>query len=82
VGIYFKRALHDDAFDATKPELDRVSQRAKLAQAKLRRNEDRAEALQDRENARIGVLAKTARLRAPRLAVEVASRKNHAPVTA
>jgi hypothetical protein len=67
---YPKSRLHQAAIDAEKPERDREAAKSKVAEAKLRREQEAVQALQEREADRIAVLAKTQRLRAARLALE------------
>lgn len=64
---YPKSAVHRAAIEAVQPERDRDAAKSKLAVARLRRQEDAARAIKDREADRIAVLAKTQRLRAARL---------------
>ena len=66
---YPKSPLHQAAIDAMKPERDREAARAMAAQMKVRREREAAQALKDNEVNRLAVLAKTARLRAARLAL-------------
>ena len=68
---YPKSALHQAAIDAMKPERDREAARAMAAEMKLRREREVTQALKDREAKRVAILAKTARLRAARLALAV-----------
>ena len=67
---YPKSALHQPAIDAKKPERDREEAFSKAAQSKLYRERHAAQALKDHEENRLATLAKTARLRAERLARE------------
>jgi hypothetical protein len=68
VYISEKRAAQA-AIDAMKPERDRDAARAMAAQMKLRREREATNALKDQEVKRLATLAKTARLRAARLAL-------------
>jgi hypothetical protein len=65
---YPKSALHQAAIDAMKPELDIAAAKAMAAQSKLRRASDAVQALKEHEAEKIATRAKTARLRAERLA--------------
>ena len=67
---YPKSALHQAAIDAKKPERDREEAFSKAAQSKLYRERHAAQALKDHAENRLATLAKTARLRAERLARE------------
>ncbi|SFV26991.1 hypothetical protein [Hyphomicrobium facile] len=53
-----------------KPERDREAAKSRLAEAKLRRQREAIQAVQDRETERLAVQTKTQRLRAERLARE------------
>lgn len=64
---YPKSAVHRAAIEAAQPQRDRDAAKSKLAVARLRRQEDAARAIKDREADRIAVLAKTQRLRVARL---------------
>lgn len=64
---YPKSAVHRAAIEAVQPQRDRDAAKSKLAVARLRRQEDAARAIKDREADRIAVLAKTQRLRVARL---------------
>ena len=66
---YPKSAVHQAAIDSMKPERDREAAQAMAAQMKLRRAREAEQALKESEINRIAVLAKTARLRAARLAL-------------
>jgi hypothetical protein len=65
---YPKSALHQAAIDAMKRENDIATAKAMAAQKKLLRADDAAQALKDIEAEKVAVHAKTARLRAARLA--------------
>ena len=65
---YPKSAQHQAAIDAMKPELDIAAAKAMAAQKKLRRAGDAVQALKERDAEKIAIRAKTARLRAARLA--------------
>lgn len=67
---YPKSAQHQAAIDAMKPERDREVQKTRAAEAKLRRQREAVQALQERESERQAILTKTQRLRAERLARE------------
>lgn len=67
---YPKSAVHQAAIDAMKPELDIAAAKAIAAQNKARRVSDAIQALKEREAEKIAIRAKTARLRAARLARE------------
>ena len=66
---YRKSPVHQAAIDAMKPERDREAAKSMAAQMKLRRARDAVQAIKDSEVNRLAVLAKTARLRAARLAL-------------
>lgn len=68
--VYSKSAVHQVAIDAMKPERDIAAAKAMAAQVKLQRARDAELALTEREAEKIATLAKTARLRAERLARE------------
>ncbi len=57
------------------PERDRDAAKARVAEAKLHRQQDAVQAVKEREDDRIAVLAKTQRLRAARLEREAGSPK-------
>jgi hypothetical protein len=67
---YPKRAVHQAAIDAMKPALDIAAAQAMAVQSKLQRARDAVIALKEREDEKIAIRAKTARLRAERLARE------------
>lgn len=67
---YPKSAVHQAAIDAMKPALDIAAAQAMAAQSKLQRARDAVIALKEREDEKIAIRAKTARLRAERLARE------------
>ncbi len=71
--VYPKSALHRTAIEAMQPERDRDAAKARVAEAKLHREEDAVQAVKEREAERIAVIAKTQRLRAARLEREAAS---------
>ena len=71
---YPKSPVHQAAIDAMKPERDREAAKSMAAQMKLRRTRDAEQALKDSEVDRVAVLAKTARLRAARLALAADAR--------
>ena len=66
---YPKSPVHQAAIDAMKPERDREAAKSMAAQMKLRRTREAVQAIKDSEVNRLAVLAKTARLRAARLAL-------------
>ncbi|MBY0558919.1 hypothetical protein [Hyphomicrobium sp.] len=65
-----KPVQHQTAIDATKPERDREAAKSRVAEAKLRRQREAEQAIQDREAERLAIQIKTQRLRAERLARE------------
>jgi hypothetical protein len=65
---YPKSALHQAAIVAMKPERDIAAAKAMAAQSKLRQASDAIQALKEREAEKVAIRAKTARLRAERLA--------------
>lgn len=67
---YPKSAVHQAAIDAMKPSLNIKDARALAAQSRLQRAREAARALKERETEKIAIQAKTARLRAERLARE------------
>ena len=67
---YPKPVQHQTAIDAMKPERDREAAKSRLAEAKLRRQREAIQAVQDRESERLAIQTKTQRLRAERLARE------------
>ena len=71
---YPKSPVHQAAIDAMKPERDREAAKSMAAQMKLRRAREAEQALKDSEVDRVAVLAKTARLRAARLALAADAR--------
>ena len=71
---YPKSPLHQAAIDAMQPEREREAARAMAAQMKDRRAREAVQALKDSEVNRVAILAKTARLRAARLAVAAEAR--------
>jgi hypothetical protein len=66
---YPKSPLHQAAIDAMKAERDREANHAMAAEMKLRREREATQDLKDHEAGRLATLAKTARLRAARLAL-------------
>ena len=67
---YPKPVQHQAAIDAIKPERDREAAKSRVAEAKLRRQREAIQAIQERESERLAVQTKTQRLRAERLARE------------
>lgn len=67
---YPKSAVHQAAIDAMKPSLNIKDVRALAAQSRLKRAREAERALKERETEKIAIRAKTARLRAERLARE------------
>jgi hypothetical protein len=67
---YPKPVQHQAAIDAMKPERDREAAKSRVAEAKLRRQREAVQAIQERESERLAVQTKTQRLRAERLARE------------
>jgi hypothetical protein len=69
---YPKSPLHQAAIDKMKPERDREAaqaiRRARAAETKLHREQEAGAALKEHQVKRLATLAKTARLRAARLA--------------
>ena len=65
---YPKSPQHQAAIDKIKAEHDREVARSMAAQMKLRRETESTQALKEQEAAKLATLAKTARLRAARLA--------------
>lgn len=67
---YPKPVQHQTAIDATNSERDREAAKSRVAEAKLRRQREADQAIQDREAERRAIQSKTQRLRAERLARE------------
>jgi len=65
---YPKSAVHQAAIDAMKPALDIAAAKSAAAKKKLERAGAAVQALKEREAEKIAIRAKTARLRAARLA--------------
>jgi hypothetical protein len=79
---YSKNPVLQGATDQKKPERNREDVLARAAEQKLKRDRDASQAMKDHEMARQETLAKTARLRAARLAIladEAASEKSKRP---
>jgi hypothetical protein len=66
---YSKNPVLQGATDQKKPERNREDVLARAAELKLKRDRDASQAMKEYEIARQETLAKTARLRAARLAV-------------
>ena len=67
---YTKNPMVPGATDQKKPERDRETVLAKAAELKLKRDRDASQAMKEYQAERAQTLAKTARLRAARLALE------------
>jgi hypothetical protein len=65
---YSKNPVLPGATDQKKPERNREELLARAAELKLKRDRDASQAMKDHEIAKLETLAKTARLRAARLA--------------
>lgn len=70
VWSYPKSAVHQAAIDKMKPVRDAAAAKSSAAQIKLHREQDAKLANKEHEAEKITTLAKTARLRAARLALE------------
>jgi hypothetical protein len=70
---YSKNPVLQGAIDQKKPERSREDVLARAAELKLKRGRDASQAMKDHEMARQETLAKTARLRAARLALSAAA---------
>jgi hypothetical protein len=66
---YLKNLMLPGATDQKKPERNKEDVLANAGAQKLRRDRDASQAMKDREIAKVETLAKTARLRAARLAL-------------
>jgi hypothetical protein len=71
--IYPKSAVHQAAIDVAALHRDREAARDLKAAKKLARQNDGQNALKEREATKVAIVAKTARLRAARLAREAAA---------
>jgi hypothetical protein len=70
---YSKNPVLHGATDQKKPERNREDVLARAAELKQKRDRDASQAMKDHETARQETLAKTARLRATRLALAAAA---------